>query len=594
MKKTMRFFSLVIAILMICSLTTAAFAAGSHTITIANTTTGYQYTAYQIFTGKLGTDGVLSNIQWGEGVTETNAAALIAELNLIAEQNDLHSAFEGVTDAKSVADVLSKNSNPDNANAVLFAEIASKYVTGGKAATYSDSKYTVGGLTDGYYLVVNNGTPVAENTTVSRFILEVVKNVEVTHKGTHPEVDKKIVEGDDKVSVNEASIGDAVNYVITGSLPSNILDYKTYYMQFRDELSKGLTYNDDSMKIILDLDGDSTTKNDQFDVTEYFYINDTPTATGTEINVTITDVLRLDNLSTVTGTINGHSKIVLYYSATLNENAVISGPNPNTVDLVYSNNPNVDGESSTEPPEKPGDDDEPPVPSYPTGNTPDATVETFTTGLSLLKTDTEGNILTGAEFQLTGEGVNFTLVTKQVLEFVGTGAGDYYKLKDGTYTDVPPVFDDDPATPDVDERTADNYDSPTKDFKLVDKFEDNESTKGVEVKASVGADGKVTFTGLGAGAYTLTETTTPDGYNTIAPINFEIKFNSETKKFYCENNSNLTYDATQNMFSTTVENSKGNTLPSTGGVGTTLFYVFGGLMFAGAAVLLITKKRMAV
>ena len=586
MKKTMRFFSLVIAILMICSLTTAAFAADGHTITINNPTSGYQYTAYQIFTGKLGSDGVLSDIKWASGV---DSAALIAELNG-------HSAFAAVTDAKSVADVLSQDSTRDNANAVLFAEIASKHVSGGTAATYSDSKYTVPGLTDGYYLVVNNGTPNEENTTVSRFILEVVKNVEVSHKGTHPEVDKKIVEGDDKVSVNEASIGDAVNYVITGSLPSNILDYDTYFMQFRDELSKGLTYKTGSMKITLDLDGNSTTTGDQFDVTKYFFTEVTSTATSTKINVTIADVLRLDHSDIVadTGTITSASKIILTYSATLNEDAVINGANTNTVDLVYSNNPNVDGNPSSYPPDEP--DEEPDVPDT-TGNTPEATVETFTTGLSLLKTDTENKVLTGAEFQLTGSGVKITIVTKQVLKDVGTGKGDYYKLNDGTYTDVPPVLVDDDSTPDVDERTADNYVSPTKDFKLDNQVEVKDTTKeGVEVKVKeyVGLDGKVTFTGLGAGEYTLTETTTPDGYNTIDPINFQIVFDSEAKEFSCVNNSKLTYDAAQNMFSITVQNSKGNTLPSTGGVGTTLFYVFGGLMFAGAAVLLITKKRMAV
>ena len=594
MKKTMRFFSLVIAVFMICSLTTAAFAAEghgaghSHQIYIENETTGYEYYAYQIFEGNLGSDGVLSNIQWGEDVA--NAAGLIAELKT-------HSAFAAVTDAKSVADVLSGNSATDNATAVLFAEVASKYVSGGTKAEYSTAfkDYIVEGLDDGYYLVVNTAIPNAENTVVSRFILEVVRDVTVAHKGTFPTVDKKIIEEEGKVSVNEASIGDAVNYIVPGTLPSNISDYDTYFLQFRDEMSKGLTYNND-MVIILDLDGKSTTTDDQFTVTEYFYIDVTNDATltsgetGTKINVTIADVLRLDNLSTVTGTINGHSKIVLYYSATLNENAVISGPNPNTVDLVYSNNPNQDGEPSNEPPVPP---QETPVPTDPTGETPPATVETFTTGLRLLKTDGQGNKLTGAEFLLTGESVKTKIITKQVLEFVGTGEGDYYMLKDGTYTDVAPVYDDE-STTDVDEDTAHGYYSLTRDYDLVEQVEVKDTTMGVEVKAFVGADGYVTFTGLGAGEYTLTETTTPDGYNTIAPIVFEIEFDENTKKFSCDANSSIIYDNLINLFTVTVVNVKGNTLPSTGGVGTTLFYVFGGLMFAGAAVLLITMKRMAV
>ena len=52
-------------------------------------------------------------------------------------------------------------------------------------------------------------------------------------------------------------------------------------------------------------------------------------------------------------------------------------------------------------------------------------------------------------------------------------------------------------------------------------------------------------------------------------------------------------DTTNNVLYANIVNVAGTTLPSTGGVGTTLFYIFGSLMFIGAAVLLITKKRMA-
>ena len=47
-----------------------------------------------------------------------------------------------------------------------------------------------------------------------------------------------------------------------------------------------------------------------------------------------------------------------------------------------------------------------------------------------------------------------------------------------------------------------------------------------------------------------------------------------------------------NVFSTTVINNKGTELPSTGGIGTTLFYIGGGILVLAAVILLVTKRRM--
>ena len=102
--------------------------------------------------------------------------------------------------------------------------------------------------------------------------------------------------------------------------------------------------------------------------------------------------------------------------------------------------------------------------------------------------------------------------------------------------------------------------------------------------------GHVTFTGLGAGVYTITETKTPAGYNTIAPITFTLTFNAETKTFVSDNASVVV--GADNKLDTTIVNQSGATLPETGGMGTTLFYVLGGVLVVGAVVLLITKKRM--
>lgn len=96
-----------------------------------------------------------------------------------------------------------------------------------------------------------------------------------------------------------------------------------------------------------------------------------------------------------------------------------------------------------------------------------------------------------------------------------------------------------------------------------------------------GADGKLDgeFTGLANGKYTLVEKTVPTGYNKAADKEITIeKGNYEA--------GNLKQEAT-------VENKAGSVLPTTGGIGTTMFYVVGSVLVIGAAVVLISKRRMA-
>ena len=122
-----------------------------------------------------------------------------------------------------------------------------------------------------------------------------------------------------------------------------------------------------------------------------------------------------------------------------------------------------------------------------------------------------------------------------------------------------------------------------------------------DIKVEVGADGKATFTGLGAGKYTLSETKVPAGYNKIADIKFEITTevdNDQTsqtgkKITFATNNPKIQVES-DNTLELKVENQKGTELPSTGGIGTTMFYVIGTVLVLGAAVLLISKRRMNV
>lgn len=94
--------------------------------------------------------------------------------------------------------------------------------------------------------------------------------------------------------------------------------------------------------------------------------------------------------------------------------------------------------------------------------------------------------------------------------------------------------------------------------------------------------------GLDAGTYVLKETSTPAGYNTCAPINIVIS--AVHKENTDEATVKLDLTGSENMTNAVI-NKSGSSLPSTGGIGTTIFYVAGGVLVVGAGVLLITKKR---
>ena len=97
--------------------------------------------------------------------------------------------------------------------------------------------------------------------------------------------------------------------------------------------------------------------------------------------------------------------------------------------------------------------------------------------------------------------------------------------------------------------------------------------------------GKFTIKGLDSDTYYLTETAAPAGYNKLAdPITIVIGENGVV---------NGTTDAPQGVEEVKVLNQSGSELPSTGGMGTTIFYVVGSILLIGAAILLITKKRMS-
>lgn len=543
MKATKRIFSVFLT----CVLAfTMAFAMGltasaaDYTITI-NKPAGdidRTYEAYQIFRGNL--DGsTLSDIEWGTGI---DGAAFLTELQK-------NSDYASCTDAKTVAAKLASfTENPDKA--VAFAKLAGNFLATA-TATSSTGKITVPA---GYYLLKDVTT--VTDDALSLNILKVVKDVTVNPKADHPTVDKKI--GTDitsGVAANEATIGDKVPFVIASKVPQ-MQGYTKYFFVLNDSMTAGLTYNKDvAIKI-----GDTTLAADAYDVT----YDDT----ANTMKIVIKNFIQYKS--------QADADIVVTYSATLNEKADLTqtGGNKNTVKLTYSNNPNVDYKGDNEPE---GTD--------PVGVTPEHVTVTYSTQLQLTKVDgANQEVMKGVVFQITGTSIKTAVSNSEY--FKQDAAGEYYQLKDGTFTkDAPPT------------ETDSRYVSNLKYAKVTDTTEQTNMQK-VTASGTTDANGLITFKGLGAGTYYITELKTLGGYNLLtAPITVEIKATPGTTSCTWTakvNGNDATFDTKDNMVKLTVENNKGSDLPITGGIGTTIFYVIGGLLVCGAVVMAITKKKLSV
>lgn len=639
MKRIKRLASLMLALVMAMAMTVTAFAADNnkHTITVTQNAadkTEHTYDAYQIFAGDLAEkEGkmVLSNIIWGKGV---NGDALLAALqadetfNVVGENKT--NAFAGCKDAADVAEVLGGTAfaNSTVGTSTLtdaFARVAENNLTdvvAGTATGTGNVEITVTG--SGYYLVKDqNGTVDTANGAYTRFMLEVVGDATATVKSEVPSGDKKVYIDDATTGdANNASIGSHVSYEITSKVPNHV-GYNYYYFIMNDTLSEGLTF--DGPGSVAVKVGDTVLVQD----TDYYVY--TENVAPKTFRLAFADIMNYDV----------GADIVVTYSATINDKAVIGTTgNPNTWNLQYSNNPDdtFDGE-------RPDDQTKPGLPLDETnealGQTPDEKTLTYVTELDITKYANEvleANLLAGAEFTLTGTSKQVVLNTVDYYE--ASENGTYYLLLDGTYTETAPTGTEyveigvgtAETTTGYIKNADGEYVIPTDTgdyngatlYKLVkgtaDKYADvntkyekktaTETTyvdADVSIEMTTGADGKIYFKGLGAGEYTLTETVTPEGFNTIDPIKFTINFTAPDRGVITGEETciwDLVSDTLEvsesgngfslgGIFSANIINQSGSLLPSTGGIGTTIFYVVGGILVVAAGILLVTKKRMS-
>ena len=133
-------------------------------------------------------------------------------------------------------------------------------------------------------------------------------------------------------------------------------------------------------------------------------------------------------------------------------------------------------------------------------------------------------------------------------------------------------------------------DETNKTYRVATEIEKSASPKGTITTVTTPSTGKFKIQGLDADIYYLTETKQPDGYNLLKePIKIKIDENGEITY---ATKSATSLNSMPEGGNIEVENKSGSILPSTGGMGTTLFYIFGAILVIGSGVVLITKKRM--
>ena len=544
--------------------------ADSYTVTInkpdgSNDAATHTYEAYQVFSGELhgtGDDAVLSDVVWGSGVNGEDLLDALKASSNFGEPN----AFASCDSAQKVAEVLDTwNNNADMLK--KFADIVSAHLSNAPtvSGTSGNNKLTMDA--PGYYFIKDkDGT--LDNSKLGAYtdyILKVVDTVTIEAKEDVPTITKNIVEGESLKPANTAGIGDIVDFQLDSKVP-DMTDYNKYYYVINDTMCAGLTFKPSSVRIYID-DMNTPINSTNYEV-----------QTGAEAGGYSFQIVMKNFKANYNDKAGKAIKVT--YSAELNDNADrTEAGNENKVNLTYSNNPNHEYKGDNEPSSNTSDGDV-------TGITPDSNTKTYTTSLLLNKIDgADSKALEGVKFKLKGSEVNKVIIAN-ANNFVVDANGIYYKLNNKTYTLQAPTSE-----------TAANYDSTTTKYSL-NATSILHSGSGAEayVEASTDNKGIITFAGLGAGTYTLIETEALSGYNTLSnPITIEISATPtlEGPNWTVKKDGEALTKPT-GIYEFTVENNKGVTLPSTGGIGTTIFYVVGSLLVAGALILLIAKKRMNI
>jgi len=563
-------------------------------------------------------------IEWTPAVKDASGTVITPAVTIAKNE----SLFKYCLTAADVAKVISKFSSTgaydnqgnarsgsgllDSAGAIdAFASIVAENLSTTKVEfTANDTTYTAEVSGDGYYFIKDvTETLTASGSTASdtksKYILAVVRDTEVVAKDTGITPDKKITSGTQRLAADSKAIGDEVQFEVKVTVP-NTKKYEDHFIFImNDQLPAGMTFKGlDGITIngtALPTDNYTlTVKDGGADYEPYTLASGTDLvakAGGQAIKIVFNDFKEYVETNNLIA-----QDILITYTAVVNDDATFTKTaNENEVTFQYSNDPNHDYN---------GDE---PSGSEPMGETPKSTTRTYTTSFQIKKVDENGNPLANAIFELTGDALNRTVITGVKYEKEGykakTGetveAGTYWKLKDGSYTTTDP---DDVTNKSV-------YESTTQKYVKVTYNANEVSEKQTTLTVASDANGVIKFTGLTEGTYTLKEIAAPDGFNKIdgestititwadpelestsaeakAQGGFTITANDFAEKVAFSVDTKYWASGTSG-FVVTIENKSGTELPSTGGIGTTIFYIVGGLLAVGAGVVLVSKKRMS-
>ena len=310
-----------------------ANAADNATLTVSTTDAkfaGKTVNAYKMFSATVSGDGKAVSYtltdEWKPFFKNSVGLTGVTDENVNDKANDYVSKLK---DSTLVA-FATKASN--------WAQTKANNITADATATVSadasNGKYTATftGLGYGYYVVAVPGATNAKSQYATLVSVHSTK-VDADIKGDLPTVDKKVqVDGTGK-DATDAKIGDTLTFTLTSTIP-DMSAYDTYTFNFKDTLSKGLTFGQvKSVKV----ENVTLTENTDYTVT-------TPTASN---NNTLTVAMK--DFKTKQQA-NAGKKITVTYTATLNKDAVVGGAgNVNSAKIQYSNNPSTNGTGESEP-----------------------------------------------------------------------------------------------------------------------------------------------------------------------------------------------------------------------------------------------------